>query len=120
MMKKMLIMSSLCLALSSCDNMQLDNTARNERDRNATLTPGDQAENEQDRTITQNIRKAVMDDENLSTNAKNVKIITVNGMVTLRGPVNSDNEKIAIDQKAKAVAGVKSVDNQIEVIHVAS
>lgn len=116
MIKKMLIMSSLCLALSSCDNMQPDNTARNERDRNATLTPGDQSENEHDRTITQNIRKAIMDDAALSTNAKNIKIITNNGVVTLRGPVNSESEKATIDAKAKSVSGVSSVDNQIEVI----
>lgn len=114
----MLIMSSLCLALSSCENMQPDNTARNERDRGATLTPGDQAENEHDRTITQTIRKAIMDDAALSTYGKNIKIITIQGVVTLRGPVNSENEKVAIDQKAKAVSGVKSVDNQIEIVHI--
>ena len=118
MIKKMLIISSLCVALSSCDSMQPDNTARNERDRNETLTPGDQSENELDRTITQEIRKMIMDDENLSMNAKNVKIITVDGIVTLRGPVNSDEEKMSIDQKAKSAAGVKSVDNQIEIVQV--
>ena len=114
----MLIISSLCVALSSCDSMQPDNTARNERDRNETLTPGDQSENELDRTITQEIRKMIMDDENLSMNAKNVKIITVDGIVTLRGPVNSDEEKMSIDQKAKSAAGVKSADNQIEIVQV--
>jgi hyperosmotically inducible protein len=93
-----------------------DNSGRNLRDRNeATKTPADQSENEADRTITQNIRKALTDDDSLSTNAKNVKIITNDGTVTLRGPVKSEKEKADIEAKAKQVAGVKSVDNQLEV-----
>ena len=93
-----------------------DNSGRNVRDRdNQTKTPGDQSENEADRTITQNIRQAITADDSLSTNAKNVKIITNDGTVTLRGPVKSEEEKTDIEAKAKQVAGVKSVDNQIEV-----
>ena len=93
-----------------------DNSGRNVRDRdNQTKTPGDQSENEADRTITQNIRQAITADDSLSTNAKNVKIITSDGTVTLRGPVKSEKEKTDIEAKAKQVAGVKSVDNQIEV-----
>ena len=66
-----------------------DNTGRNVRDRSgATLTPGDQSESEADRTLTQQIRRAVVADDSLSTNAHNIKIITINGVVTLRGPVN--------------------------------
>jgi hyperosmotically inducible periplasmic protein len=93
-----------------------DNSGRNVRDRdNQTKTPGDQSENEADRTITQNIRQAITADDSLSTNAKNVKIITNDGTVTLRGPVKSEKEKSDIEAKAKQVAGVKRVDNQIEV-----
>jgi len=93
-----------------------DNTGRNVRDRNeATKTPADQSENEVDRTITQNIRKAITSDDSLSTNAKNVKIITNDGTVTLRGPVKSEKEKADIEAKAKQVAGVKNVDNQLEI-----
>jgi osmotically-inducible protein OsmY len=93
-----------------------DNTGRNERDRdNATKTPGDQAENEADRTISQNIRQAVVADDSISTNGKNVKIITVDGTVTLRGPVKTENEKTNIGAKAQQVAGVKKVDNQLEI-----
>ena len=93
-----------------------DNSGRNVRDRdNQTKTPGDQSENEADRTITQNIRQAVTADDSLSTNAKNVKIITNDGTVTLRGPVKSEKEKTEIEAKAKQVAGVKRVDNQLEV-----
>ena len=93
-----------------------DNSGRNVRDRNeATKTAGDQSENEADRTITQNIRKAITADDSLSTNAKNVKIITNDGTVTLRGPVKSEKEKADIEAKAKQVAGVKRVDNQLEI-----
>jgi hyperosmotically inducible periplasmic protein len=93
-----------------------DNTGRNVRDRGGeTRTPGDQSENEADRTITQNIRKVLTSDDSLSTNAKNIKIISNEGVVTLRGPVNSEKEKAAIEAKAKQVAGVKNVDNQLEV-----
>ena len=93
-----------------------DNSGRNVRDRDdQTKTPGDQSENEADRTITQNIRQALTADDSLSTNAKNVKIITNDGTVTLRGPVKSEKEKTDIETKAKQVAGVKRVDNQIEV-----
>jgi osmotically-inducible protein OsmY len=93
-----------------------DNSGRNVRDRNeAAKTAGDQSENEADRTITQNIRKAITADDSLSTNAKNVKIITNDGTVTLRGPVKSEKEKADIEEKAKQVAGVKSVDNQLEI-----
>jgi hyperosmotically inducible periplasmic protein len=93
-----------------------DNTGRNVRDRgNATLTPGDQSESQTDRTLTQQIRKAVVADKSLSTMAKNVKIITVNGVVTLRGPVKNPHEKDMIEAKAQQIAGVNKVDNQLEV-----
>jgi len=93
-----------------------DNTGRNERDRGgATKTPGDQSENEADRTVSQNIRQAVVADDSLSTNGKNVKIITADGVVTLRGPVKSDAEKTNIAEKARRMAGVKKVDNQLEI-----
>lgn len=93
-----------------------DNTGRNERDRGGdTKTPGDQAENEADRTITQNIRRAITSDDKFSTYAENIKIITADGTVTLRGPVKNEDEKKEIEAKAKQVAGVKRVDNQLEV-----
>jgi hyperosmotically inducible periplasmic protein len=94
-----------------------DNTGRNVRDRSgATLTPGDQSESEADRTLTQRIRQAVVADDSLSTTAHNVKIITANGVVTLRGPVNSAKEKATIDAKAQQIAGATKVKNQLEII----
>jgi osmotically-inducible protein OsmY len=93
-----------------------DNSGKNVRDRqDSTLTSGDQSNAKSDLAITQAIRKAVTADKGLSTNAHNVKIITTNGVVTLRGPVKSAEEKGTIGAKAKQVAGVKSVDNQLEI-----
>ena len=97
-------------------NNDADNSAKNERDRNQqTLTPGDQSETEEDRKLTQAIRQAVMKEDSLTMTAKNVKIITAQGKVTLRGPVNSAEEKTKINDLAKAAAGKVPVDNQLEV-----
>jgi hypothetical protein len=93
-----------------------DNTARNERDRNTNApTPVDQGQTQKDLDITAEIRRALMSDSAMSINAQNCKIITQNGAVTLRGPVASQAEKDAIAAKAKAVPGVSSVTNELEV-----
>ena len=92
-----------------------DNTKINKRDTDsAALTPIDQGENESDLKVTQKIRQAVMADGSLSFTAKNVKIITVNGKVTLRGPVKTAAERTSIDGAARKVAGAGMVDNQLE------
>lgn len=125
-MKKLLLAASACLVLLACERTDnkttrnaADNTERNVRDRTGdTLTPGDQSETESDRTITRNIRRSLMDDNTLSTNAKNVKIITINGVVTLRGAVNTDAEKARIGQKAQVVSGVQTVDNLLDVTNI--
>lgn len=93
-----------------------DNTARNDRDSDAaTKTPLDQGQNAQDIEISANIRKAIVDDDSLSLNAHNVKIITNGGTVTLRGPVKSAQEKATVEAKAKQVAGVTRVESFLEV-----
>lgn len=93
-----------------------DNSGKNERDRDKkTLTPGDQSNTPEDRKLTQAIRQAVMKDESLTMTAKNVKIITAEGKVTLRGPVKTEEEKTKIHDLAKAAAGQVPVDNQLEV-----
>jgi len=74
----------------------------------------DQGGSESDRTITQEIRRAVVAQDRFSTNAKNVKIITVDGVVTLRGPVKTADEKATIASLAGRTAGAKRVDNQLE------
>jgi hyperosmotically inducible periplasmic protein len=93
-----------------------DNTERNERDRGGdTLTPTDQGESDADREITRSIRKAVVAEDAFSVDAKNVKIITRDGVVTLRGPVETAEEKARIGSLASTPNGVRKVDNQIEV-----
>ena len=120
-MTKTAILFGLILAATGCNKdsaatAPADNTKVNERDRNtAALTPGDQGENEVDRTITQKIRQGVMKNDALSMTAKNVKIITANSVVTLRGPVKNDKEKADIVAIAQGTDGVKRVDNQLEV-----
>jgi hyperosmotically inducible periplasmic protein len=102
--------------VSQSTAVEPDNSGRNVRDRNdGTQTAGDQSENEADRTITQSLRKAITDDDSISTNGKNVKVVTIDGTVTLRGPVKSEKEKAEIGAKAKQIAGVKKVDNQLEI-----
>jgi len=93
-----------------------DNTKVNERDRSpAEATADQQKENRSDLDITQQIRKSIMKDKSLSTYAHNVKVITQNGMVTLKGPVRSEDEKQAIAAKAEEVAGAGKVANQLDV-----
>ena len=93
-----------------------DNTAKNVRDRgDKTLTPPDQGGAAADRELTAEIRRTIVGDDSLSMNAHNVKIVTVDGVVTLRGPVKSADEKAMVASKAQAAKGVKRVDNQLEV-----
>ncbi|KIA76424.1 putative hyperosmoticaLLy inducible periplasmic protein [Parachlamydia acanthamoebae] len=94
-----------------------DNTSRNVRDRiEGALTPFDQSESVGDRITLQSIRKALVENKILSTYAKNIKVITANGVVTLRGPVNSAAEKEAIERIVSLIPGVTKVDNQLEVL----
>jgi len=92
-----------------------DNTGINKRDQNdEALTPGDQGTSQEDREITRRIRRAITQNDQMSTAAKNVKIITVNAKVTLRGPVNSEAERDQIAAVAQQIAG-SGLDNQLEV-----
>lgn len=91
-----------------------DNSKMN-RDNQSNPTADQQKENSSDRAITQKIRKAIHQDKSLSMYAHNVKIITRDGKVTLRGPVKSDEEKSAVETKAAAVVGNDNVTSEIEV-----
>ncbi len=96
-------------------NSELENTERNVRDKNnATLTPEDQKETKKDIKITAKIRQALVRDKSLSVDAQNAKIITRNGVVTLRGPVASEAESKKLQKIAKKMRGVVQVDNQLE------
>ena len=93
-----------------------DNTGVNERDRDPNAkTPLDQGENEADRKTTAEIRQRIVNADNMSINARNVKIITSGGKVTLRGPVNSAAEHDTIVRFAREVAGENNVDDHLEV-----
>jgi hyperosmotically inducible periplasmic protein len=103
-------------ALAGNEKAKPDNTAINERDRSGeTKTSGDQSNSSADLKTTQAIRQALMKDGELSMTAKNIKVITANGHVTLRGPVNTAQEKAKIDQLAKSAAGGAQIDNQLDV-----
>jgi hyperosmotically inducible periplasmic protein len=93
-----------------------DDTGRNTRDSDgATLTADRQSNSKEDVEITRQIRRAIVKDDSLSTDAHNVKIITSGGVVTLRGPVASGEEKMAVAKKAEKINGVSRVNNQLEV-----
>jgi hyperosmotically inducible periplasmic protein len=98
------------------DPVAPDNTAVNKRDADGTAkTPIDQNENQADVNTTAKIRQRVLEVKDLSINGRNVKIMTADGKVTLRGPVNSTEEKESIGKIAQDVAGEGNVDNQLEV-----
>jgi hyperosmotically inducible periplasmic protein len=122
MLMKRILLVLACLsagslaAMAADDKTKPDNTAINERDRSReTQTSGDQSNSSADLKITQAIRQALMKDGELSTTAKNIKIITNNGQVTLRGPVKNAQEKAKIDQLARSAAGGAKIDDQLDV-----
>ena len=93
-----------------------DNTKTNQRDRaHGEATADQQKENPTDRETTRKIRRALIQDKSLSTYAHNIKIVTQNGTVTLKGPVRSEEEKSAVIAKATEVAGEGHVIDQLEV-----
>jgi osmotically-inducible protein OsmY len=94
-----------------------DNTKLNQRDQDKSQPTADQQkDNRSDRDITQQIRQSVTKDKSLSTYAHNVKIISQNGMVTLKGPVRSDEEKRAIETKAADIVGQDKVTSELQVV----
>ena len=110
-------LGSVAVAQNSMPTLP-DNSAVNVRDRApAAVTAGQQSNAKSDQDITREIRRAVVKDDSLSMMARNVKIITVDGNVTLRGPVETQSEKTTIARLATAVAGTHNVDNQIDVKH---
>ena len=119
-MRSLLLVGMMAALLSAstviAGEHDADNTGRNTRDRDdRAITPVDQGESDADRDVTAKIRKAVVDDDGLSMNAHNVKIITKDGVVTLRGPVKNASERASVVAKARQVAGVKRVDDQLEI-----
>jgi hyperosmotically inducible protein len=96
---------------------QPDNTKMNKGDASKDATTADQQKmNPNDRAITQKIRTEIMKDKSLSTYAHNVKIITQDGKVTLKGPVRSRDEKASVEAKASAIAGDGNVISEIDIV----
>ena len=117
-----LVLSSALLGMGTASmaqdspNTAPDNTAVNVRDRAPdAMTAGQQSNAKSDVELTREIRRAVVKDDSLSMLAHNVKIVTANGSVILRGPVKTEQEKVAIANKAEQIAGPNKVDNQLEV-----
>jgi osmotically-inducible protein OsmY len=123
-MSKQILTVSLALALSGAAAAQNqdkpvapDNSKVNKNDRATNAPTADQQkENRSDRDLTAEIRKAITADKTLSTYAHNVKIITQHGIVTLKGPVHTEQEKASIEAKAAQIAGAGTrIENQITV-----
>ena len=96
---------------------QADNTKNNKDDRDPASresTPQNATETKEDLEVLKNIRKAITDDKALSTYAQNVKITVKNGVVTLRGPVRTGEERVRIERLA-ARNGASSVINNLEI-----
>ena len=103
-------------AMKGVVTQNADNTELNSRDKNdGTLTPQNQPNTEADRNTLAAVRSAVVDDDSLSVAAHNVKILVVNGAVTLRGPVKNASEKNRVETIARNIAGVTKVDNQLDI-----
>ena len=77
------------------------------------LTPFDQSNSKQDVRISADVRQALMKDGTLSVDAKNIKIITRDGVVTLRGAVKTEAERANIDFAATNTPGAIRVDDQL-------
>jgi osmotically-inducible protein OsmY len=94
---------------------EVDNTGRNVRDRDDNaVTPTDQSNSQQDLDLTQRIRSGITSEDSMSMQARNVKVIARDGFVTLRGPVESEQEKASIEALARN-AGAIQIDNQLEI-----
>ena len=117
-----LVVAGLVLAggLAGCrqdsyrETSAADSSGKNARSGGA-VTAGDQSKSTADLGITRSIREAIRADNALSMNAHNVKVASSDGVVTLRGPVASASEKAAVSATAQRVAGVRRVENELEV-----
>ncbi len=111
-----LLSGAWAMAQSASQDVPADNTKMNQGDQKASQTTADQQKDSHaDLQITKQIRKSIVSDKSLSTYAHNVKIITQNGQVTLKGPVRSDDEKRSLEAKAAEVAGAGNVTDDLKV-----
>jgi hyperosmotically inducible periplasmic protein len=108
-----------CTAMANAQDAQQpapDNSRTNQRDRDKSAATADrQKMSPEDREVTRKIRAAIMADKSLSTYAHNIKIITRDGKVTLKGPVRSDEEKTTVLSKTREIAGEGNVTDELDV-----
>ena len=103
-------------AMKGAATKNADNTDLNDRDKSGeTMTPQKQSNSGSDIDVLAAVRSTIVDDSNLSMAAHNVKIMVVKGVVTLRGPVKSANEKARVEELTRKVAGVVSIDNRLDI-----
>ena len=110
-----LLLSAVIAGSSWSQDPNADNTGKNARDKDdQSVTATDQSNDPADLKMTADIRKMVVGDGSLSMMAKNVKIVTIGGVVTLRGPVETEKEKVTIESHAEH-AGAKTITNELEI-----
>lgn len=118
-MKTFTLALTLAAALGACkakpEDKAPDNTAQNQRDKAAVPTADQAGQTKSDVNVAADVRKSLMNDSTLSTNAHNCKVVVNSGVVTLAGPVANADEKAKIETLATAVAGVTKVVNQLEI-----
>ena len=116
---RILCQFGICIGLAvlpSVHGQQPDNTKVNKADRDkGAVTADQQKETKADRELAQKVRSSLTSDKTLSTYAHNVKVIVRDGVVTLRGPVRSDQEKTAVEEKARLAAGKSKVQSEISI-----
>jgi hyperosmotically inducible protein len=112
-MRSLKLIPAMLLA-TSLSFAQADNTKKNKTDK--AITADQQGQGEADMEMTRKIRKSITDEGTLSTYAKNIKVISLDGKVTLRGPVNTTEERTKLQDLAVTVAGAANVSNQIEIV----
>jgi hyperosmotically inducible protein len=111
-----LLLCSSCPMFSQEEPSKSDNTRVNKRDRSGEqVTADQQKQNSSDIDLTRKIRSSITKDKSLSTYAHNVKVITQDGIVTLKGPVRSEEESKVIESKAAEVVGASKVKNQLDI-----
>ncbi len=111
-----LLLSLNAVAVNAKDAPQADNSAQNAgAERRDAVTAEKQNNKKSNVEILAQIRKSIVDDNGLSMNAKNAKILFKDGLVTLKGPVDSDSEKARVEELAKSCSSVSSVKNMLTV-----
>ena len=111
-----LLLCGIMAISSSSFSQSPDNSRTNQQDRAGVQPSADQQRTSPaDQNLTRQIRRAIVTDKSLSTYAHNVKIISQDGQVTLRGPVRSDEEKRVVEAKATEIAGAGKVINDLQV-----